>query len=266
MTTEQQNQIWDANWQVHKEIDPQSVLYDRYAREVYPSIRRFFDANDKLILEAGCGTGRLCCLLAKDFSQAQVTGMDASENSLEMAEIVRKHIGVSNAKFEKGDLFKMKYQDNYFDVVFNEGVIEHFAIEESPNYVDAVREMVRVTKPGGKIVISVPNWYCYVHTLYKWALKKTGRPYKYGYEKSFKHTELIELFKSRGLGQLELTGFYPAFLFDLGAARGGAWKVLWIFGRFVDFIEWLDFTKDKRFSKRFGAQVVIKGVKTGAKV
>ena len=66
-----------------------------------------------------------------------------------------------------GNLFQIPYPDNYFHVVFNEGVIEHFPLQDNLSYENALKGMIRVAKPKGKIIVVVPNWYNFPHTFYK---------------------------------------------------------------------------------------------------
>ncbi len=212
MSTREQRVIWDKNWQHQTRIEPQTILNASFTLEAYHCLKNFIDyRTDKLILEAGCGTGRFCCLLAKDFSDSSVIGIDTSSNALMCANHLKKCLHVPNVAFKKGDLFRMPYPDNYFDVVFNEEVIEHFSLDESHTYKDAIHEMIRVTKKGGKVIIAVPNLYCFSHTFYKWLLQRLGKNYECGYEKSFKHKELISLFEEFGLCELELSAFYPTY-------------------------------------------------------
>jgi hypothetical protein len=56
-----------------------------------------------------------------------------------------------------------------------------------------------MVRKSGKIIITVPNWYNFPDTLYKWTLNKLGKRFIYGYEKSFKHLELKKLFSDLGL-------------------------------------------------------------------
>ncbi|MBA7552145.1 hypothetical protein ES705_44699 [subsurface metagenome] len=93
-----------------------------------------------------------------------------------------------------------------FDVVLNEGVIEHYSLSNKQNYIDALREMIRVTKKSGKTIIAVPNWYNFPHALHKWTLNKLGKRFIYGYEKSFKHLELKKIFSDLGLEEMEVSG------------------------------------------------------------
>lgn len=65
-------------------------------------------------------------------------------------------------KFVVGNMFDMPFEDDYFDLTFNAGVLEHFSRTE---VVAALKEMERVTKSNGKVVVAIPNHYCPVYRL-----------------------------------------------------------------------------------------------------
>jgi len=262
MYVDEQKVIWDKNWASQRQINPQEILDSRFTKEAYRCLKKFINGKkDNLILEAGCGTGRFCYSLAKDSPNSHISGLDISLNSLKIANRLKERLQVSNVSFVRGNLFQMPFPDNYFDVVFNEGVIEHFSLEGYPTYKDALHEMVRITKKGGKVLVAVPNWYCFPHTIYKWVLTRIGKKYRYGYEKSFKHRELIKLFSEIGLKEIEITGFYPAHGF-YRLSGGRFHKIFYYLGRFTDiFNKLFDRLTEGYFTKCFGFEIVIKGVK-----
>jgi ubiquinone/menaquinone biosynthesis C-methylase UbiE len=260
--TEKQSNVWDKNWEKMLEVDPHDILGSRFAREAYGCLRNFIDEKkDKVILEAGCGTGRLCCLLAGELPDTRVTGIDVSQNSLKAANYVKDHFSIPNVNFCEGDVFNIPFPDDCFDVVYNEGVIEHFSTENIPNYLDAVKEMARVAKKGGKVIAAVPNWYNFPHTVYKWTLKALGREYRYGYEKSFKHAELISLFLNSGLSSPAISGFYAGHGFYRLSGKGIK-KAFYFPGKLTDIFEGLlPEGLRSRFAARFGIEIMIRGIK-----
>lgn len=261
MYLSEQRNIWDENWAGSSGIDPSNVLGSRFTMEAYRAISRFIEKKDRLIIEAGCGTGRLACLMARDFPDSSVTGLDISENSVRMSNELKRHLELHNASFEISDLFRMPYVDSSFNVVFNEGVIEHYSPDDPPTYDDALREMIRITKRRGKVIVAVPNWFNLPHTLYKFYLKKRNKTFKYGYEKSFRMGELVSLFERAGLGDIEVGGFYPAH--GVYRLSGGRLKrPMDLIGGVIDKTgAYADKMLNGRFSKRFGFEVVVKGVK-----
>lgn len=115
------------------------------------------DASAKTFLEAGCGLGRFGITLA--IHGKDVTLMDCSDQSLKGAEalkeIAERYFGKIDVELVKDDLEYTKFEDNEFDVTFNEGVIEHWLKREQR--VGIIKEMARVTKPGGMVSIRVVN-------------------------------------------------------------------------------------------------------------
>jgi len=263
MSIDKQKDIWNKNWKGQINIDPQKIINSHFAQEAYNCLKNFIDERkDKIILEAGCGTGRLCCLLAKNFPDSKVTGIDVSPNSRKIANSLKEYLKILNVSFEIENLFQISYPNDYFDVVFNEGVIEHYSFNNKPNYIDAAREMIRVTKKGGKIIIAVPNWYNFPHTLHKWALNKLGKRLIYGYEKSFKYLELKKIFSDLGLEEIEVSGFYLSHgFYRLSGEK--IRKIFYFLGKITDILlKYPNKITDNYFSKKFGFEIVIKGVKS----
>lgn len=249
---QKQKLIWDEHWKKDGTTVGMS-FQTKFAQEAYRVIDQFIGEKDKRILEVGSGTGRFCLLLAQHYPDSQIIGIDISNSAIKIANKSKQEVGVSNVTFKRESLFEIQHKSEYFDVVFSEGVIEHFSPEDQKfTYKEALREMIRVTKKNGKVIIAVPNWYCFPHTLYKWILKQTNREFEYGYEKSFKHEELVDLFKGFGLDEIELSAWYPAHaLRRLGRySRVFSWA-----GKVVDLIQF------EPFVKRFGFEVLIKGIK-----
>jgi SAM-dependent methyltransferase len=106
-------------------------------------LRKFLPANQGLeILDAGCGTGINLDYLAEF---GNVAGTDVSDDAIEFC----RQRGKESVR--KMDLTALEWEDNRFDLVTVLDVIEHIERDE-----DAVRELVRVTKPRGHLLITVP--------------------------------------------------------------------------------------------------------------
>lgn len=94
------------------------------------------------VLDAGCGTGRTACYLAKQ--GCDVTGVDILPNMVAKAKLRAAEEGVK-ATFVEGDICSLPFGDGEFDVVFVESV-SIFADTER-----AIAEYWRVLKPGGAL-------------------------------------------------------------------------------------------------------------------
>ena len=97
------------------------------------------------VLEVGVGTGINAALYPRDCS---VTGVDLSSPMLEKARerVARK--GVRNVRLLQMDAANLKFGDDTFDIVYGP-----YVISVVPDPVAVTREMCRVCRPGGRIVI-----------------------------------------------------------------------------------------------------------------
>lgn len=106
------------------------------------------------LLDVGCGTGNRSMLVAKHYGVREFVGLDASTESLSIAQRVADEEAFERFRPVEGNLFEMPFEDNSFDVVVSWGVLHHTA---SP--IDGLKEMVRVCRPGGCIGLFVYNRY-----------------------------------------------------------------------------------------------------------
>lgn len=118
-----------------------------YNGRVYQSLGRIvakeIEEND-FVLECACGTGAISKFIAPKCGQLIAT--DFSEGMLrQTAKKCRKY---HNIQIKRADMTKLRYRDNRFDKVVAGNVIH---LLENPN--DAIRELERVCKTGGKIII-----------------------------------------------------------------------------------------------------------------
>jgi demethylmenaquinone methyltransferase/2-methoxy-6-polyprenyl-1,4-benzoquinol methylase len=105
-------------------------------------------------LDLCCGTGDIAFALAKN--GAEVTGLDFSEKMLEVAQTRLQHSKLSprstgqtqNLKFLQGDAEQLPFPDNSFDAV-----TMGYGLRNLSSWEGGLREMIRVAKPGGRIVV-----------------------------------------------------------------------------------------------------------------
>jgi arsenite methyltransferase len=114
--------------------------------------------GDERVLDVGCGRGLLAIGAAKRLKNGKVIGIDVwnpydlSGNSPDAAKANVKLEGVADkVRIENGDAQKLVYPDNHYDVVVSSLVLHN--IPEPDARAQAVREMFRVLKPGGKLAI-----------------------------------------------------------------------------------------------------------------
>src|SRR3989338_3593108 len=104
--------------------------------------------NSDSILDCGCGDG-LYLKIIKELSVAAVSGFDLNSESLRLAQGYTKDMNVPLVQGRIGDL---PYKDNSFGKIFSTEVLEH--VEDD---LGALKEILRILKPGGRLIITVPN-------------------------------------------------------------------------------------------------------------
>jgi ubiquinone/menaquinone biosynthesis C-methylase UbiE len=102
------------------------------------------------VLDLGCGDGTTAIPEAK--LGAEVLGVDIAKNLVEAGTIRAKAEGLANCTFREGDATDLhELKDHSFDLV-----VSIFGAMFAPKPLEVAREMVRVTRPGGRIVMG--NW------------------------------------------------------------------------------------------------------------
>jgi phosphatidylethanolamine/phosphatidyl-N-methylethanolamine N-methyltransferase len=101
-------------------------------------------AGDR-VLEVGVGTGINATLYPRDCA---VTGIDLSDSMLEKARERVARNGITNVRLLEMDAADIKFADSSFDIVY-----APYLISVVPDPVAVVREMCRVCRPGGRIIL-----------------------------------------------------------------------------------------------------------------
>jgi SAM-dependent methyltransferase len=102
------------------------------------------------VLDLGCGDGTTALPEAR--LGAEVLGVDIASNLVEAGNKRANEEGLTNCKFQEGDASNLhELKDHSFDLV-----VSIFGAMFAPKPFDVAKEMVRVTRPGGRIVMG--NW------------------------------------------------------------------------------------------------------------
>jgi SAM-dependent methyltransferase len=102
------------------------------------------------VLDLGCGDGTTALPAAK--LGANVLGVDIASNLVEAGNARAQSLGVANCRFQEGDATDLHdLEDDSFDLV-----ISMFGAMFAPRPFDVAKEVVRVARPGGRIVMG--NW------------------------------------------------------------------------------------------------------------
>jgi SAM-dependent methyltransferase len=122
----------------------------RWSRLLAPLLVDFADVRDEgLSLDLGSGTGVLAFSLAEMRPRCEVLGIDPSKEYVEFS--AGRNPFPDRVKFEVGDAQQMRFQDATF-----QSSLSLLVFNFIPDSTKALREVIRVTKPGG--VISAAVW------------------------------------------------------------------------------------------------------------
>ena len=102
------------------------------------------------VLDVGCGDGTTAVPLAR--TGASVQGIDIARNLVDAGNARAAALGLANLNFQHGDACSLEGVPNAaFDLT-----VSIFGVMFAPRPVDVAKELVRVTKPGGRVVMG--NW------------------------------------------------------------------------------------------------------------
>ncbi|MFE9834281.1 class I SAM-dependent methyltransferase [Streptomyces sp. NPDC005551] len=111
------------------------------------------------VLDIGCGPGTITADLAALVPEGRVTGVDSAPGVLDQARAMAAERGLRNVDFAVADVHALDHPDDTFCVVHAHQVLQHVG-----DPVRALREMHRVTRPGGLVAVrdsdySAMTWY-----------------------------------------------------------------------------------------------------------
>ena len=114
--------------------------------------------GDEAVLDVGCGSGMLLNGAAARLTSGKALGIDiwAKHGGGGSLDLLYKQARVENVadriNFQEADARNMPFEDATFDVVLSSWALHHIS-RSSQDFGDAVSEMMRVLKPGGRIVV-----------------------------------------------------------------------------------------------------------------
>jgi ubiquinone/menaquinone biosynthesis C-methylase UbiE len=164
------------------------------------------------VLDLGCGDGTTALPAAR--LGADVLGVDIASNLVEAGNKRAKEQGLTNCKFQEGDASNLhELKDHTFDLV-----VSIFGAMFAPKPFDVAKEMVRVTRPGGRIVMG--NWIPNDPTLVAQILKISASyspppaegfisPMTWGIE-----SNVIERLAAAGVPKETISFFRDTYTFD----------------------------------------------------
>ncbi len=196
---------WDSFWDEKKEVKEIYSNSDRVVRNLV----KVTDVKGKKILEIGAGTGRDSFPLVE--RGADVYQLDYSMNSLKIMKRIAEEEKM-DVTIIGGDTFALPFKDGTFDIIFHQGLLEHFRHEKATAL---LKENIRVLKKGGLLCVDVPQRY-HIYTLIKTFLISIDKWFA-GWERSFSVPELKKEMQQLGLQTVHTYGewMYPSLFYRM---------------------------------------------------
>ena len=176
---------WESYWQGHQDLERTYSTGGRLVREILSD----GPVAGRRVLEVGAGSGRDALGLVRAGAIGMV--LDYSPASLELVQRQARDEGIP-IHLVRADALAMPFRDGAFDVVFHQGLLEHFR-----DPMPLLRENVRVVGRGGRVIVDVPQTF-HPYTLMKQILIGINRWFA-GWETQFTPRELERLIAAAGL-------------------------------------------------------------------
>ena len=182
--------------------DAETPLGEFY-RDRMRRIGRLLEDEGGALLDAGCGTGQMLRFLAETQpGRFALTGLDRSAAVIDVA----RRVVADDVRLVEGRLEKLPFEGSSFDVVLAMGSLEYVGDVEQ-----ALAELARVTRPGGRAIVTMQNrWSPY--RLWDATVWASVRRLRGGVESPL----VRRLERRRLLEKLVRAGFAPEAVNDFG--------------------------------------------------
>lgn len=153
--------------------------------------------KNKVILEIGCGSGHGTKLIKKYFLPQKIEAIDLDPRMIILA---RKRVQDQTVSFHVASATKLPFKDNSFDAILEFAIIHHI-----PNWRDALKELHRVLKPGGEMILedlSIETFAGFWGSFYR---KILDHPYQHMYTQK----EFVDYVESLGFKINVFQAHYP---------------------------------------------------------
>jgi len=177
-----------------------------------------------VVVDVGCGSGYFTKIMAKCIGEkGRIVGIDPDRKLVQEAKKICKRKRVSGVRFEVGNAWKIPLESCYADLV-----VAHVVLSNIPRQFEAILEMKRVAKAGGRVAVidsarltvhhystdeRLNELFDQYHKAFGTAIDKEWRQKldMSSYVDNF-HLRIPQLFLKAGLADLSLNGHLSAFL------------------------------------------------------
>ncbi|MEB4867636.1 demethylmenaquinone methyltransferase [Priestia megaterium] len=206
---------------IYKNYDQMNsvISFQRHKAWRKDTMKRMNVQKGKKALDVCCGTADWTLAMAEAVGETgEAVGLDFSQNMLKIGEEKVKNSPFSNITLLHGNAMELPFEDNSFDYV-----TIGFGLRNVPDYLQVLKEMQRVVKPGGKVVCletSQPTMIGYrqMYLLYfKYIMPALGKMVAKSYDeyswlqesaRDFPgQKQLADMFREAGLTDVEVKSY-----------------------------------------------------------
>ncbi len=189
-----QNKIkhWDRFYRVYRPTILGTIMYNSHRKILERVMNRELELpRDAKLLDVGCGRGSTLTSF-REWGFTDTIGIEVADSGLELCQ--------QNGLILGKDIFKIDatntpYKDRSFDVVFSEGILEHY--EDFTPFVD---EMCRLS--NDYIILTQPNHFCLYGRLMQWGWERFRKTAGGVREYSYRFETFYSVFADRGFTHL----------------------------------------------------------------
>jgi len=150
LTQSKEERVHDVFEKIYNKYDKMNgiISFQRHIAWRKQTMKEMNVQKGMKALDVCCGTADWTIALADTVgSEGKVVGLDFSKNMLSVGEEKVKQLGLNHVSLIHGNAMELPFNDNEFDVV-----TIGFGLRNVPDYIQVLKEMTRVVKPGGKVV------------------------------------------------------------------------------------------------------------------
>lgn len=149
---------FNPDYLIHSDDEP--LRLERQARlyGTEDDLRFLAVSSASAVLDAGCGSGSATRAIARNAPIGRVVGIDREPKYIDFARRTADSEGLTNVQFEIGDVLRMPFPDGSFDIVWSKHLLQWVAKRS-----EAIAELVRVTRRGGRVVCCNFDRFCLAH-------------------------------------------------------------------------------------------------------
>lgn len=170
------------NWSEYNESLAQVTPDEIEVAEWFNPLKSLLTGTTHSILELGCSNGRFLVNIGPLVNGSELVGIDIISCKTP-----------DSVDFVRGDAKELPFADGKFDLVYSIGVMEHF---DSSGRATLIEEQIRVLKPGGVLLIVIPN--CTPGSL-RFAKIKALDLFREIHHEAVTPSQLREALRSRGM-------------------------------------------------------------------